>query len=148
MTKTLTTPTSPSTGLKFAPRLRGIPPLMLRPATRQPHSRLSSMPQMTAQTQAVLAVLLRIPSGRAYGLEIARAASISSGTLYPILARLEKAGWVESEWEKIDAVAEGRPPRRYYRLTGEGERIAEETVRQTLALFAPFAIPRVSGAGA
>jgi len=34
--------------------------------------------------------------------------------------RLERAGWVEAEWEDIDPVAEGRPSRKYYRLTRLG----------------------------
>jgi DNA-binding PadR family transcriptional regulator len=34
--------------------------------------------------------------------------------------RLERAGWVRSRWEDVDPVIEGRPNRRYYRLTAEG----------------------------
>jgi PadR family transcriptional regulator PadR len=29
-------------------------------------------------------------------------------------------GWLSSRWEDIDPQVEGRPPRRYYRLTAEG----------------------------
>ncbi|WP_329353662.1 PadR family transcriptional regulator [Streptomyces sp. NBC_01261] len=46
---------------------------------------------------------------------------LASGTLYPILARLEKAGWVQRHWEDdVTCEAEGRPRRRYYHLTPDG----------------------------
>jgi PadR family transcriptional regulator PadR len=91
------------------------------------------MPRVTRQTERVLAAFLREPARRRYGLEIGKAAGLKSGTLYPILARLEAAGWVVSEWEQIDASAEGRRPRRYYRLTGEGKRFARAAVQETAA---------------
>ncbi|GAB2565790.1 PadR family transcriptional regulator [Paractinoplanes abujensis] len=68
----------------------------------------------------VLAGLLAEPGAQRYGLELMQQSGLPSGTLYPILARLERAGWVESRWEEIDPVAEGRPSRRYYRLTADG----------------------------
>ena len=43
------------------------------------------------------------------------------GTLYKALARLEKAGLLESEWEDPDtAVEQGRPRRRLYTITAKG----------------------------
>jgi PadR family transcriptional regulator PadR len=96
------------------------------------------MPQMTAQTQAVLATLLRDPTVPLYGLEISRAIGSPGGTIYPLLARLEVAGWVESYWEKIDPVLERRRPRRYYRLTASGERAAREVLARTAERLAPF----------
>ena len=80
---------------------------------------------MTLATKRVLAVLLDDP-GPLYGLEICTKADLPSGTIHPILARLEKAGWLESEWEPVDPHAQGRPRRRYYKLTDEGTRTAEE----------------------
>ena len=42
--------------------------------------------------------------------------SIKEGTLYPILYRLEDAGWIVPEW-----ISQGRGvPRKYYRLTTNG----------------------------
>ncbi|UOY03759.1 PadR family transcriptional regulator [Blastococcus sp. PRF04-17] len=75
---------------------------------------------MTIPTQRVLEVLLEDPQRELYGLEIGEAAGLRSGTVHPILARLEGYGWVASRWEEIDASAEGRPPRRYYGLTPSG----------------------------
>jgi DNA-binding PadR family transcriptional regulator len=75
---------------------------------------------MTRQTQLVLRALLDSPTPKMYGLEIAKVCGLASGTLYPILARLELDGWLYSHWEKADPVAEGRPRRRYYWLTVDG----------------------------
>lgn len=45
------------------------------------------------------------------------------GTLYKALDRMERMGLLESRWEDPEiAVAEGRPRRRLYHVTGNGER--------------------------
>lgn len=58
--------------------------------------------------------------------DIAEAQQLTAhGTLYKALGRLEAAGLLESHWEEADlALAEGRPRRRLYRVTGAGERAA------------------------
>jgi PadR family transcriptional regulator PadR len=67
-------------------------------------------------------VLARLEGGPAYGLELAttlghnRHLFSSEGTLYPLLARLRKQGWVQTSWQE----SAGGPPRRYYELTSEG----------------------------
>jgi PadR family transcriptional regulator PadR len=73
--------------------------------------------------------VLSLLAGRErYGLDIARELTAtgvlmsSEGTLYPLLARLRKAGWVSTSWEQS---TEG-PPRRYYSLTAAGARALEE----------------------
>ena len=71
---------------------------------------------MTLPTQLVLRQLMDEPSREMYGLEICSAAGLPSGTIHPILARLEKVGWLESRWEEVDPAEQGRPKRRYYRL--------------------------------
>lgn len=43
---------------------------------------------------------------------------IKEGTLYPILYRLEKAGYMESRWETLERGV----PRKYYRLTAAGRK--------------------------
>ena len=50
-----------------------------------------------------------------------KAAKLPSGTLYPMLARLQEQGLVESEWEEPRVDANGRPPRKYYRLSVDGD---------------------------
>lgn len=87
------------------------------------------MPRMTLQTQLVLRALLEDPAQQRYGLELCELAGLPSGTIYPILARLEQVGWVDSRWED-PAVHEkaGRPRRRFYRITQEGAEQAREAL--------------------
>ena len=79
-----------------------------------------SGPRMTLPTQLVLRVILTEPTHEMYGLQIGQAAELASGTVHPILARLEACGWLESRWEDVDPAKEGRPRRRYYRLSPDG----------------------------
>jgi PadR family transcriptional regulator len=93
-------------------------------------------PRMTLTTQLVLRALLEDPAHELYGLEICAKAGLPSGTVHPILARLEKIEWLESRWEDADPREEGRPRRRYYWLSPSGAerarvslaRAAESTV--------------------
>lgn len=75
---------------------------------------------MTLPTQLVLRAMIAEPAKEMYGLEIGQTAELASGTVHPILARLEACGWLESRWEDADPHQEGRPRRRYYRLTPDG----------------------------
>ncbi|MEV4351605.1 helix-turn-helix transcriptional regulator [Actinoplanes sp. NPDC049596] len=103
-------------------------------------------PRITASVLKVLAALLADPAADRYGLQLMADTGLPSGTLYPILVRLERAGWVTSEWEKIDPVAEGRPSRRYYRLTADGATAAQREVaamqRQMSRAATPITQPR------
>lgn len=76
--------------------------------------------QVTVQTARVLSVLLDEPTGQHYGLDVMHHSGLASGSLYPILRRLENANWLTSSWEEVDASQAGRPRRRYYALTGDG----------------------------
>lgn len=77
----------------------------------------------------VLLALYSDPDAHHYGLDIARSSGIATGTIYPILARFEADGWVSSEWEAVDPTREGRPRRRYYRLTSLGLEAAAADLR-------------------
>jgi PadR family transcriptional regulator PadR len=81
------------------------------------------MPRMTLATKLVLRVLLDAP-GEMYGREVGVHAGLPSGTVQPILARLEESGWAESRREDADAHTIGRPVRRYWQLTPKGVTIA------------------------
>jgi PadR family transcriptional regulator len=85
---------------------------------------MGSAPRMTIPTQLVLEALLTDPERELYGLELGELAGLRSGTVHPILARLEGVGWLRSRWEDVDPRTEGRPARRYYWLTADGERAA------------------------
>jgi PadR family transcriptional regulator PadR len=77
---------------------------------------MATGPRMTLPTQLVLSVLLDDPDVERYGAELSELAGLATGTIHPILARLEKVGWVRSRWEEIDPREQGRPRRRYYRI--------------------------------
>ncbi len=98
--------------------------------------------RMTVQTQLVLRALLEHPTREMYGLEICNAAGLASGTVHPILARLEGLGWLDSHWEDIDPAREGRPRRRYYLLNPDG---AERARNALAAARQPVGSMRVLG---
>jgi PadR family transcriptional regulator PadR len=77
---------------------------------------------MTRPLQSVLRAFLDDPAAPRYGYDLMKAASIQSGTLYPLLARLEHQKLVASAWQTPQQ--EEQRPRKYYRLTGEGIRVA------------------------
>jgi PadR family transcriptional regulator, regulatory protein PadR len=79
---------------------------------------------MTKQTLKVLGALMSYPGESVSGAEIAREIGLMSGTLYPILLRLEQAQWLESRWERGDPHELGRPRRRLYHLTALGKKSA------------------------
>jgi PadR family transcriptional regulator PadR len=54
------------------------------------------------------------------GADLLSSTDLASGRLYPILMRLEEAGWLKSRWEKADPALVGRPRRRLYRITSTG----------------------------
>jgi PadR family transcriptional regulator, regulatory protein PadR len=94
------------------------------------------------QTRAVLEVLLADPLAEHYGLEICRVVGLPSGTIYPLLARLEEAGWLRSGWEDMaTAAAEKRRPRRYYRLTSDGIEYAQQTLAEATRSITSRPIP-------
>ena len=79
-------------------------------------------------TYSTVLVLEALARGYHYGFDILDATSLPSGTVYPILRRFEREGLVTSEWEpEGTAQQEKRPPRRYYALTADGERLLADT---------------------
>ena len=86
--------------------------------------------RMTLPTQLVLRALLAEPAQEMYGLQICSEAGLPSGTIHPILARLERVGWLESRWEDVTPSEQGRPRRRYYRLTKDGAERARIAMAQ------------------
>jgi PadR family transcriptional regulator PadR len=91
---------------------------------------------MTIPTQRVLRTLLSLEE--TYGADIGTRAGLPSGTVHPILARLEGLGWVDSRWEDVDPSIEGRPARRYYRLTAEGSEQARAAIARA---YRPEPVP-------
>jgi DNA-binding PadR family transcriptional regulator len=79
---------------------------------------------ITTNVARVLRQFLDDPQEPRYGLDLMRATHLSSGTMYVVLARLERAGMLISTTEDIDPAEAGRPARRLYRLTAEGAQAA------------------------
>ncbi len=86
---------------------------------------------MTKHVVDVLAVLLDDPEEPKYGFAIAKATNLPSGTLYPILDRLEESGLIRGDWEDVNPTEVGRPARYNYKLTNDGQRIARQETQKT-----------------
>jgi DNA-binding PadR family transcriptional regulator len=86
-------------------------------------------PRITGPTLKVLGALLSAGVVELSGAQISRATELPSGTLYPILFRLERAGWLTSRWEEEDPKTLGRPRRRFYQVTALGARNARAAVK-------------------
>jgi DNA-binding PadR family transcriptional regulator len=84
-----------------------------------------------------LQILGAIRSGSCYGLDIVTRTGLPSGTVYPTLGRLKRAGLVKPRWEdQRIAEREGRPRRRYYELTAAGEAALAKGASQVARLAA------------
>lgn len=96
---------------------------------------------ITPKMATVLKVFLEDPDQPRYGFELMKLAGMASGSLYPMLARLERAGWLTRGKEDIDPRAAGRPARMHYRITGA----AVGTVRVRLAALSEQFRPPAPG---
>lgn len=77
---------------------------------------------LSPHARTVLAFLLDMGGRWSHGYALARQAGVKSGTLYPLLIRLEAQGHLEAEWQQ--PAEAGRPPRHAYRLTASGIALA------------------------
>jgi DNA-binding PadR family transcriptional regulator len=73
---------------------------------------------ITPKMATVLKVFLEDPDQPRYGFELMKLTGMKSGSLYPMLAKLEGAGWLTRGREDIDPRAAGRPARTHYTITG------------------------------
>ncbi|WP_328375852.1 PadR family transcriptional regulator [Micromonospora zamorensis] len=85
---------------------------------------MEGLKRVTQPTLDVLTVLLSAEEDL-HGFGVAKQTGRAPGTVYPILRKLEDGGYLEGRWEQ-EAPAEGRPRRRYYRLTVAGRAEATE----------------------
>jgi PadR family transcriptional regulator, regulatory protein PadR len=86
--------------------------------------------RLTTPVLKVLGVLMSNPKAEISGADVARLTKLPSGTLYPVLARLEQVKWVQSEWEDADPHVLRRPRRRFYRVTALGSRCARSAFKE------------------
>ncbi|MGW7199395.1 PadR family transcriptional regulator [Streptomyces chryseus] len=101
-------------------------------------------------TDATVDVVEALLSGdeELYGLKIAKMIDRPSGSVVPILMRLEGCGWVLSEWEQ-DNAARG-PRRRFYRLhadhVGEAASLVREKKKTPRKIMSAILRPGLGGA--
>jgi DNA-binding PadR family transcriptional regulator len=86
-------------------------------------------PRLSHQTLLVLRAFLDAPREGLAGSDIHRATGMLSGTIYPILIRLEAAGWLKSRWEEAHPSEAARPIKRLYTLTAPGHNKAVAALR-------------------
>ncbi len=86
-------------------------------------------------------ILGAIAAGDGYGFSVMEITGLPSGTVYPALRRLERDGLIRSQWERQSiADKEQRPPRRYYKVTREGQS-ALDASRERYPLLAKLERP-------
>ncbi|MFG1820624.1 PadR family transcriptional regulator [Kribbella sp. NPDC049174] len=83
--------------------------------------------KITNALERVLRVLLDDPDARHWGYDLMKTAGLKSGTLYPLLSRLQDEGYVESRWEEPTGDRPG-PIRKYYVLTEDGQRFSRKVL--------------------
>jgi PadR family transcriptional regulator PadR len=94
--------------------------------------------RITTQVLKVLGALMANSKAEISGADIARLTKLQSGTLYPILMRLEQAKWVQSAWEVGDPQELGRPRRRLYSITAVGSKSSRAAFKEVaLAIRRP-----------
>ena len=85
------------------------------------------MPRQAHNSQQALILLRALaeaPGQWRHGVSLTRETGLKPGTLYPLLIRLNRDGYLESRWE--DPERPGRPPRHAYKLTASGYSLAAE----------------------
>lgn len=92
-------------------------------------------PRLSPETLLVLEKFVKRPSEWRYGYDLSRSTGLKSGTLYPLLMRLERYKLLEARWVTTE---DGVPPRHVYRLTPNGLELA----RAKLAEARPRAMIR------
>jgi DNA-binding PadR family transcriptional regulator len=92
---------------------------------------------ITPKMAMVLKVFLEDPGQPRYGFELMKLTGLASGSLYPMLARLEGAGWLTRGKEEIDPRAAGRPARTNYTITGAAVSVARVQLAALSEQFRP-----------
>ena len=88
-------------------------------------------PNRSAETRTLLTALLQQPRSWHYGYELSKRTGLKSGTLYPLLIRLDDQGLLESKWMEPDTP--GKPPRHAYKLRPSGVAFAREITQPATA---------------
>ena len=104
--------------------------------------------RLTQAVMDILDVLTNSPlDNPAWGLRLCQQTGHGTGTIYPALDRLMKAGWISDHWE--DPPPEDRPPRRFYEMTSTGREQYAAALRKRDERRAAWLRPSANpGAGA
>lgn len=86
--------------------------------------------KLSLQALRILHFLYQNPGQDSCGADLTKKLDISSGTMYPILLKLEAKGFVSSKWETEDASLLGRPRKRLYSITGAGTKAAQDALAE------------------
>lgn len=79
-------------------------------------------PNYTFKALKILRLFLDAPTTKLTGADLMDSTGLASGNLYPLLRQLEGRGILKSRWEDGDPSHLGRPLRRFYRITKQGEK--------------------------
>ena len=99
------------------------------------------MPRPKPLSLSAVAVLDAVVRRIRHGFDIMDATGLPSGTVYPILGRLERDGYVRSRWEaQTIAFRDKRPPRRYYEVTAAGAKALAHSIEHYRTLGGRLAL--------
>jgi PadR family transcriptional regulator PadR len=105
--------------------------------------------KLSPRMAQIIRVFLEDPLKERYGFDLMHATGLPSGTVYPALAKLQAAGWLTVGREDIDPRVEGRPARRFYRISAAVVPTARWQLAELSARYRPPAVvaPRLAGEG-
>lgn len=83
----------------------------------------------------VLKLFLEQPEKPLFGFQIVNKIHINQSTVYPLLIKLETAGYLKAYWEKLDPTILDRPRRRYYQIRSEAK-------AKIIKMFEPFQLTK------
>lgn len=86
--------------------------------------------KISGKSMEILLILASDPDREYSGYEIGKQLSMPSGTLYPLLLKIEQAGLLTTKWEDGDPKILGRPRRRYHKISGQGVRSLQNHMRK------------------
>jgi PadR family transcriptional regulator, regulatory protein PadR len=86
--------------------------------------------RLTQTTLRILQTFITDVSKELSGADVWKETKIGAGSRYPILIRLERAGWLTSRWEELNPSEAGRPRKRFYRLTVNGQAWAQSALKE------------------
>jgi len=88
---------------------------------------MTGQPNKTKNAARILEKFCNDPTAEIHGFKLIEELNLKSGSVYPLLTRWERMGWVESRWEESDRPG---PRKRLYRLTAAGVPAAREFLAQ------------------